>query len=100
MEEQEKEKRTLWFRAVLVPEKGGGYSAYCPGLPGVISGGSTKQEALNNLSEAVSLHLRALSEQGTPVAQGDALPEPGPLARVLRGLLLRGHQEVPIQAHS
>jgi predicted RNase H-like HicB family nuclease len=81
MEEQEKERRTMWFRATLVPEKGGGYSAYCPGLPGVFSGGETQEKALSNLAEAASLHLEALAEAGL------GIPEKGDVTEVLQRLL-------------
>jgi len=35
----------------------GGYTVYAPALPGCISEGETKAEALKNIREAVSLYL-------------------------------------------
>lgn len=42
---------------VLEPQKEGGYTVYVPSLPGCISQGETKQEALKNIKEAVELYL-------------------------------------------
>ncbi len=44
---------------VLEPQKEGGFTAYVPSLPGCISEGNTKEEALKNIKEAVELYLEA-----------------------------------------
>lgn len=42
---------------VLEPQEEGGYTVYVPSLPGCISQGDTKQEALRNIKEAIELYL-------------------------------------------
>ncbi len=41
---------------VLEEQKEGGYTAFVPSLPGCISQGDTKEEALKNIKEAVEVH--------------------------------------------
>ncbi|MBS3106381.1 type II toxin-antitoxin system HicB family antitoxin [Candidatus Woesearchaeota archaeon] len=45
--------------AILEPQEEGGYTVYIPSLPGCISEGNTKEEALKNIKEAVELYLEA-----------------------------------------
>jgi len=40
--------------------------AEVPSLPGCISQGKTREEALNNVREAISLHEEVLRERGEP----------------------------------
>lgn len=49
---------------VLEPSDEGGYTVYVPSLPGCISEGETWQEALDNIQEAMALHLESL--EGLP----------------------------------
>ena len=42
---------------VLEPQEGGGFTAYVPSLPGCISQGNTKEEAIMNIKEAIELYL-------------------------------------------
>ncbi len=44
-------------RVVLEPSDEGGYTAVAPGLPGCISEGETRDEALANIREAIELYL-------------------------------------------
>jgi predicted RNase H-like HicB family nuclease len=41
----------------LEPGDEGGYTVYAPSLPGCISEGDTKEEALTNIREAIRLYL-------------------------------------------
>jgi predicted RNase H-like HicB family nuclease len=45
------------FKVVLEPAEEGGYTIYVPSLPGCISEGDSKQEALENIKEAIELYL-------------------------------------------
>ena len=45
------------IKVVLEPSEEGGYTAIIPSLPGCISEGNTKQEALKNIREALELYL-------------------------------------------
>ena len=40
-----------------------GYSVSCPGLPGCWSQGDTEPEALENIRDAISEYLAAISEE-------------------------------------
>ena len=42
---------------VLEKEEDGGYSAHCPALKGCHSQGRTREEALENMQEAIELYL-------------------------------------------
>jgi len=44
---------------VLEPQKEGGYTVYVPSLPGCISQGNTKHEAIKNIKEAIELYLES-----------------------------------------
>jgi len=47
---------------VLEPSDEGGYTAYVPSLPGCISEGESKDEALHNIREAVELYLEPVED--------------------------------------
>ena len=44
---------------VLEQQEEGGFTAYVPSLPGCISQGDTKEEAIKNIKEAIELYLEA-----------------------------------------
>lgn len=44
---------------ILEPQEEGGYTVYVPSLPGCVSQGETKEEALANIKEAIELYLEA-----------------------------------------
>lgn len=50
------------LRVVLEPSEEGGYTAYVPSLPGCISEGDTREEALDNIREAIDLYLEAVED--------------------------------------
>lgn len=50
------------FTVVLEPAEEGGYVVYVPSLPGCISEGDTKIEALANIKEAIELYLEPSEE--------------------------------------
>ena len=52
----------LKFRAILREEEEGGYSVQCVELPGAISQGETKKEALANIKEAIQGYLEVCPE--------------------------------------
>jgi Uncharacterized conserved protein len=43
--------------------------AEVPSLPGCISQGKTREEALENVREAISLHEEVLRERGEPIPE-------------------------------
>ncbi len=48
---------------VLEPSDEGGYTVYVPSLPGCISEGDTRQEALENIREAIALYLEPVEDE-------------------------------------
>jgi predicted RNase H-like HicB family nuclease len=50
------------FDVVLESAEEGGYVVYVPSLPGCISEGDTKIEALANIKEAIELYLEPSEE--------------------------------------
>lgn len=53
------------LRIVLEPSDEGGYTAFVPALPGCISEGDTKHDALRNIREAVELYLEPVDDDQT-----------------------------------
>jgi predicted RNase H-like HicB family nuclease len=49
-------------KVVLVPAEEGGYTVYVPALPGCISEGDTREEALENIKEALALYLEPVED--------------------------------------
>ncbi|NQY81162.1 MAG: type II toxin-antitoxin system HicB family antitoxin [Candidatus Caenarcaniphilales bacterium] len=49
----------------LISQEEGGYTVLVPDLPGCISEGDTKEEALKNIAEAIDLYLEVNNEQKT-----------------------------------
>lgn len=51
------------YTIILEKEEEGGYSAQCLELPGAISQGETKEEAIRNVKEAIKLLLEVIDEE-------------------------------------
>ena len=54
------------LKIVLEPSEDGGYTVYVPSLPGCISEGDTKEEALANIKEAIELYLEPVEDDRLP----------------------------------
>ena len=68
------------YTVVLEPdEEGQGYTVRVPALPGCVSEGGTREEALANAREAITGFLEALEKAGEPLPQ---VKEPVDLATV------------------
>lgn len=52
---------------VVFEKENGWFTVTVPALPGCISQGKTKAEALKNIKEAIGLHLTSLAEDGIPI---------------------------------
>ena len=50
------------LRVVLEPSEEGGYTVLVPSLPGCISEGETREEALKNIQEAIELYLEQVDD--------------------------------------
>ncbi len=51
------------YTVVLEPQKEGGYFVQCVEIPGAISQGDSKEEALTNIKEAIELVLEVQREK-------------------------------------
>jgi len=52
----------MHLRVVLEPSDEGGYTVLVPSLPGCISEGETREEALQNIQEAIALYLEPVED--------------------------------------
>jgi predicted RNase H-like HicB family nuclease len=50
------------MKVILEPSDEGGYTIYAPALPGCISQGQTREEALVNIQEAIALYLEPIED--------------------------------------
>jgi predicted RNase H-like HicB family nuclease len=50
------------LKIVLEASDEGGYTVYVPSLPGCISEGETKEDALKNIREAIELYLEPVED--------------------------------------
>ena len=55
------------FTVVLEKEEDGGFVASVPALPGCVSQGDTRAEAMKNVREAVEVYLDDCRESGEPI---------------------------------
>jgi predicted RNase H-like HicB family nuclease len=56
-------------QVILYPGEDGYWIAECPSLPGCISQGHTKEEAVINIKEAIAGYIAALEEDHLPVPE-------------------------------
>lgn len=54
-------------QVLLHPDETGGYWVEVPSLPGCFSQGDTKEEALENIREAIALHIEDMMAAGEDV---------------------------------
>lgn len=66
-----------YYIALIHKDTDSDYGVSFPDLPGVISAGSTLDEARDMAAEALALHLEGLAEDG------EALPEPSSLEDIM-----------------
>jgi antitoxin HicB len=60
------------FRVMIAPDEDGVFVAECPVLPGCISQGKTRDEAVANIRDAIQGYLHSLEKHNEPI--------PGPVA--------------------
>ena len=54
-------------KVVIYPGEDGWWVAECPNLPGCISQGEIREQAIANIKEAIQGYVKALEEDGLPV---------------------------------
>ncbi len=55
------------FRVIIEQDEDGVFIARAPDLPGCISQGKTRREAINNTKEAIEAYLESLKKHGEPI---------------------------------
>ncbi len=55
------------FRITVEPDEDGVFVAECPALPGCISQGKTRDEAMVNIRDAIQGYLESLKKHGEPI---------------------------------
>ncbi|OGB95541.1 MAG: hypothetical protein A2Z31_04675 [candidate division NC10 bacterium RBG_16_65_8] len=55
------------YRVVVEQDEDGVFVAECPGLPGCVSQGATRAEALANVRDAIAGYLESLRKHNEPV---------------------------------
>ncbi len=63
------------YRVILEPEPEGGYAVWVPVLPGCVSQGETREEALANIREAIQCYLESCLKHGEPIPEESAMEE-------------------------
>ncbi len=61
---------------VVIEKADRNYSAYSPDLPGCVVTGDTREQAEQNMHEAVHMHVDGLLEACPEQSRGDDLPAP------------------------
>jgi len=56
-------------QVIIYPGEDGYWVAECPSLPGCISQGKTKEEAIANIKEAINGYIAALKEDNLPIPE-------------------------------
>lgn len=65
------------FWTILDRDEDGVWIAECPSIPGCVSQGNTRDEALANIREAIALCLEVRAERGMPLTVETQLVEVG-----------------------
>lgn len=55
------------YRVLIEQDEDGVYVAEVPSLPGCISQGQTREEAVENVKEAIAAYLESLEAHGEPI---------------------------------
>jgi predicted RNase H-like HicB family nuclease len=55
------------FNITLDRDEDGMWVVECPAIPGCVSQGNTKDEAMSNIQEAIALCLEVRTEKGLPL---------------------------------
>ncbi|MGO9465335.1 MAG: type II toxin-antitoxin system HicB family antitoxin [Isosphaeraceae bacterium] len=57
----------MTFRVVIEPDEDGVFVAEVPVLPGCVSQGRTRTEAIENIKEAIAAYLESLKRRSEPI---------------------------------
>lgn len=59
------------FKVILEKNESNGYTVTVPALPGCVTQGKDKDEALERIQEAIQGYLEALELEGLPIPDSD-----------------------------
>jgi predicted RNase H-like HicB family nuclease len=57
----------MQYRVLLETDEDGVFTAEVPSLPGCISQGKTRAEAITNIKEAIAVYVESLQQHGEPI---------------------------------
>lgn len=63
------------FITTLERDEDGIWVAECPSIPGCVSQGRTRKEAIDNIKEAIAICLEVRSERGLPLTVETSMVE-------------------------
>ena len=77
------------FRVLIEADEDGVFIATCPSLPGCVSQGNTRDEALSNIRDAMAAYVASLEKHG------EAIPPSVKSIRALAGVSFKPRKSVP-----
>jgi len=60
-------RKAVKYRVIIERDEDGMFVAECPALPGCISQGETRAEALENIKDAISGYITSLRKHDEPI---------------------------------
>jgi antitoxin HicB len=64
---EERRLQTMRYRILIEQDEDGIYVAECPSLPGCVSQGQTRKEAVENIQDAIKGYLESLKKHHEPI---------------------------------
>jgi len=61
------------LRVILEPSEEGGFTAFVPALPGCISEGNSREDALKGIEEAIRLYLEPVEDDKAFAANAEVV---------------------------
>jgi predicted RNase H-like HicB family nuclease len=61
------------LKVVLEPSDDGGFTVFVPALPGCISEGESKEEAIKNIREAIELYVEPVEDDLTLSSEAEEI---------------------------
>jgi predicted RNase H-like HicB family nuclease len=61
--------RFMMRQVLIYPGEDGFWVAECPSLPGCVSQGKSKEDAINNIKEAIQGYIAVLEEDNRPIPE-------------------------------
>ena len=60
---------------VVIEKAETNYAAFSPDLPGCVATGTTREETLERMREAIALHIRGLRDDDLPIPESSSSAE-------------------------